>query len=123
MATRSTIKFIEHNKIIASIYKHWDGYIENLGIEIAEFLKDKKIICGISNQTMEQGYANGMGCLAAQFIKHIKEKIGDVYMANSDCYDEEYNYKISHNGEDFIIEVNDIFKGTPQQLLTFKEEE
>ena len=123
MATRSTIKFIEHDKIIASIYKHWDGYIESLGIEIAEFLKDKKIICGISGQTMEQGYANGMGCLAAQFINHIKDKIGDIYMTNSDCYDEEYNYKIFHNGEDFIIEVNDIFKGTPQQLLTFKEEE
>jgi len=43
-------------------------------------------------------YANGAGCLAAQFIQHIKAKypLGNVYMTcpRVQLQDEEYGYEV-----------------------------
>ena len=50
MGTRSTIKFYrnKHNEkpnvCVASIYQQYDGYISGVGHELANFLKDKKVI-------------------------------------------------------------------------------
>ena len=119
MATRATIKFINNNEVIASIYKHWDGYPSGLGISIVNWLSDKVIISGISGQTMEEGFANGIDCLAAQFIKTFKTHIGDLYMCPV-TQKEEYNYTISLDEKSqFVIEINDIFKGSPKELIEF----
>ena len=120
MATRGTVKFIEDDEIIASIYIHWDAYISELGYKLANWLNTKKMLNGISGQTMESGFANGIGCLAAQFIKEFKREIGGLYMYPNNA-EEEYNYKISYINNKFIITVNNIFKGTVDELLNFKE--
>ena len=123
MGTRSTIKFYSEfndDTVIASIYKQFDGYIDCVGHELANFLKDKKVINGISGQLMEDGFANGMGCLAAQFIAENKNAIGGFYMTNEND-EQEYNYKVKLLNDKLIIEVDD-FIGTPEELLNYKED-
>jgi hypothetical protein len=126
MGTRATVKFYseydeEKKSPILNVYHQWDGYIEGVGHELANFLLNKKIINGISNQTMQEGYANGMGCLAAQYVAEIKTVIGSVYITSIE--DEGYyNYKVYFENDKLIIEVDE-FKGTPIQLLGYNEKE
>lgn len=122
MGTRSTTHFkSEHsNKIVCSIYEQFDGYIEGTGHDLANFLKNKKIINGISgSHNLDSNTANGISCLAAQWIKHRKDRVGGVYMTHSEAR-ESFNYFVSFDGTDIIIEV-DKFKGTPEELLAYEE--
>jgi len=124
MGTRSTIKFyseFNQEEVLVSVYQQHDGYIDGAGHELAGWLNTKKMINGIHFQTMEEGYANGMGCLAAQFIKEFKIRIGGFYIGKIDGK-EEYNYEVRLIDNELIITVDDIFKGTPSELLEFNEE-
>lgn len=123
MGTRSTIKFYEEGSKtpILSVYQQYDGYIDGVGHDLAKWLKNKKIVNGFTmGQTKENGYANGMGCLAAQFVADHKTEIGGFYITNSED-EQEYNYKVTHKKGDFVIEVNgNQFKGSPDELLEIK---
>lgn len=124
MGTRSTVKFyseFDQEKVLVSVYQQHDGYIDGVGHELAEWLISKKMINGIQHQTMEEGYANGMGCLASQFIANFKTRIGSLYIGTIDGK-ESYNYHVRLIDGKLIIEVDDIFKGTPQELLDFNEQ-
>lgn len=119
MGTRSTVKFYcEHNqKPILCVYQQFDGYIEGAGHTLANFLKEKKMINGINSETMEEGYANGMGCLAAQYVAFSKNEIGGFYLTDEDD-SQDYNYHVKLVDNELIIEVDD-FKGSPLQLLSY----
>jgi hypothetical protein len=83
-------------------------------------LKIKKIINGITDKTtMERGYANGMECLVAQFIRENKTCIGSLYIQSIDS-STEYDYEVRYIDDTFIIKV-DNFEGTPEELLKYKE--
>ena len=87
---------------------------------MANFLKDKKVINGIgTGQTMEGGFANGMGCLAAQYVASKKTKIGGFYLTTADD-SQEYDYEVRLIDDRIIISVDD-FKGTPEELLNYNE--
>lgn len=121
MGTRSTVAFIDNGQCIAKIYQQYDGYISGVGHELAEWLKGKTIVNGF-NSTHEDGrHANGMGCLAAQYIADHKQGIGGFYMTSVDDA-QEYNYIVTHDGRQFNVKVDDIFDGTPDELLKFSEE-
>lgn len=123
MGTRSTIKFYDLQdqlQPVASIYHQYDGYISSKGYQLANWLKDKKILNGFGNQVIEEGYANGMSCLAAQYIKDFKTRLGGLYMTYPDDL-QDYNYEIRYINGEIIIKVDDIFEGTPDELLNFKE--
>jgi len=138
MGTRSTTKFIEKRgeKLIplVNIYQQWDGYIEGKGYDLVDFLKSKTIINGISYGQDTFDYANGFGCLIAQYIKEFKEDVGGLYITALDDK-QEYNYEVifdedkyfsgNYNSIDdlIIIKVDTIFEGTPSELLEFKESE
>lgn len=125
MGTRSTVKFYsEFNQKtpILSVYQQYDGYISGVGHELANWLKDKKIINGFGSQTMEDGFANGMGCLAAQYVAAHKSEIGGFYLTTPDDT-QSYNYTVHLIDGKLIIVVDDIFKGTPEELLAFEESE
>ena len=117
MGTRSTVKFYdEQDQPVLSVYQQYDGYISGVGHELAEFLKGKNVVNGFnSTQTMETGYANGIGCLAAQYVAAHKTKIGGFYLTTADN-EQEYNYKVRLIDGKLLIEVDD-FKGTPEELL------
>lgn len=124
MGTRSTIKFYSEfsEEPILSVYQQYDGYISGVGHSLANWLKDKKIVNGFNvGQTLEKGYANGMGCLAAQFVAAHKTEIGGLYISTLDD-EQEYNYHVRLRDGVFEITVGD-FTGSPEELLAYNEDE
>lgn len=130
MGTRSTTKFIrkrgEKLEPLVNIYQQYDGYIEGVGHEIAEFILSKKIINGIGYGQDTEEYANGFECLIAQFIRDFKTRVGGLYITPMDDV-EEYNYEvICDDNNEITIKVTNwnnalIFNGTPIELLAYKE--
>ena len=138
MGTRSTIKFIEKTAEgkeiqLINIYQQYDGYIEGVGYQLANFLINKKLVNGIPMYNKNVNIANGLGCLIAQFIKEFKTDVGGLYIEAPDL-NEEYNYYVYFDSQHyfdglvnvFYIKVKDynnnlIFAGTPKSLLKFKE--
>jgi hypothetical protein len=135
MGTRSTVKFYENGGCVASVYQQYDGYIRGVGLDLAKFLSRKKIINGFGSQTMDE-YANGVGCLAAQYIAEIKTQIGNVYMTTEKDI-EEYNYKVTIDDDmDLTVVVEEetyglnsewsvieTFSGTVAEFLEYCESE
>jgi hypothetical protein len=121
MGTRSTVKFYQDQQIVASIYQQYDGYISGVGYDLAKWLKTKTVVNGFSAETMEAGFANGMGCLAAQYVRENKVKIGGFYMTTVDD-EQEYNYEVRLVDDGFEITVEG-FKGSPDELLNYVEPE
>ena len=146
MGTRSKTSFIkkvgDKREHLVSVYQQFDGYIEGVGHEIANYILNKEIINGISlgdKETTKK--ANGYTCLIAQFIRDFKTDIGGLYITTQDDI-QEYNYDIvfdndlyfsntfNINSVDtnkyFEVVVTDwhgrvIFEGTLKELLDFKE--
>ncbi len=127
MGTRSTIRFTdERNTPYVTIYQQYDGYIDGVGHELAQFIAERQIVNGFSDRNALQ--ANGIGCLIAQFIAKFKDGVGNLYVDPIDSFGEEdYNYLVVVK-DDNSVEItvdrwgeNVIFKGTPQQLLEFEE--
>ena len=139
MGTRSTMKFIRkgNNKLtpLVSIYRQYDGYVDGVGHELAKWLLDKNIVNGFGISADITKLANGFGCLIAQYIRDFKTEPGYLYITDMDNKGE-YNYEVIfdddkyfrgiHNVDDLItIKVDSYpnFKGTPSELLSFKESE
>lgn len=142
MGTRSKTSFIKRigdkRECLVSVYQQYDGYIEGVGYEIANYILSKKIINGICGDTKDK--ANGFGCLIAQFIRDFKTDVGGLYIITEDDT-QEYNYNVIfdsdlyYNGDFFTdkntndyfeIEVIDwnnklLYKGDLNGLLEFKE--
>ena len=132
MGTRATIKIARReegvsfsekpDKYIVSIYNHYDGYPEGLGMKLANYLEGTKIVNGLGKNN--EDVFNGLGCLAASLIAELKDGPGNIYIENPEnkhsWIDYEYfvwgdNYKsiwisIFSNGEC-------IFVGKPNKLL------
>jgi len=81
MATRGIVRFAkreegvsfnEHpEKIHTQIYHHYDSYPDHLGVGLAKFLSDIRVVNGLGSHKGDR-LANGMGCLVAQVITHLK---------------------------------------------------
>jgi len=69
---------------------------------------------------MEGGYANGMGCLAAQYVAKHKTRIGGLYLTSPNDF-QGYDYEVRLINGKIEIKVLDIFTGTPEELLEFEE--
>lgn len=131
MGTASTITIMDSkmNKYVC-IYQHYDGYIDGVGHQLAEWLDKHTLINGISGQTMEEGFCNGLGCMVAQFIHDMKTEIGNFYIEPCNCKtQEDYNYTViidERTGKIAICvyrwdDVKPIFKGTPKDLLKLSD--
>jgi hypothetical protein len=136
MGTRSTIAFIDkrvakniYENEIVRIYQQYDGYPSGVGLKLANWLKDKTVVNGFSmNQTMDNGFCNGIGCMSAQFIHDFKTDIGGLYITDHDDT-EDYNYKvvvtydIPSDTHEITLEAyrwddnTPFFSGTPQEFI------
>ena len=135
MSTRSLVRFAtreegvsfsEHpERVEVQVYKHYDGYPEGHPLDLAKFLKDFTIGNGIPYPEPDK-MANGLGCLAAQYIAAFKMKPGDLYVENSDTEhgDIEYiTYVWGTENKDIWMSIFDtyedkcIFVGEPEQLI------
>lgn len=118
-------------KSYVNMYRQFDGYMEGMGVDLAEFLLPFTIVNGISLNE-DRKIANGSGCLAAQLVAHFKEAAGGIYLHQTEgkpgaCW-EEYIYTIfitdDQKKDNIIIAVYDVWKkdtifvGNPAELLT-----
>lgn len=133
MGTRSLTVFVEEDGTeIVVMYRQFDGYLEGMGKDLAEFLDGIKLVNGIPMGTTKR-LANGMGCLAAQAIADFKTEVGNVYLypaGTRDC-GEEFIYTVypqadGRGGDDVVPFIraqeaysssNIIFEGTANALL------
>lgn len=123
MGTRSTTMIIEKDgekeTPLCKLYIQYDGYESGVGLSIAKFSKDMKILNGFNSQKAGEA-ANGAGCYAAQLISHLKEnRIGNVYVTNLED-SQEYNYEIIvEAGEPITMRVDndDNFNGTAAEFV------
>ena len=135
MSTRSLVRFAtreegvsfsEHpERVEVQVYKHYDGYPQGHPLELAKFLKDFKIVNGIPYPDPDR-VANGLGCLAAQYVAAFKMKAGDLYLEHQDTdhYDVEYiTYVWGTEYKDIWMSIfaasedTAMFVGKPQQLI------
>ena len=144
MGTRSlTHVYNDDGQILTTVYRQFDGYPEGHGKDLAEFLSPFVLVNGIPLGDPRK-LANGMGCLAAQLIAHLKEGADGIYLnvpgsrngGEEFVYDgEEFVYEIRPDGESFRVTVirtgwknsyvpanredSVLFGGTVPQLLEF----
>lgn len=121
MGTRSLTVFQESSgKEIAVLYRQYDGYREGHGEELIEFLKNKKIVNGISLGNNKNNAFNGMSCLAASVIAHFKNDIGGFYLypAKTRNIGEEYIYIVKGNeGDAQATVIMDSCDGEEEKIL------
>lgn len=97
MGTRClTFVYNESYDPVVCVYRQFDGYPGGHGKELAEFLKDRKVINGIPPEKQMQKASNGMECLAASLIAELKTDIGNIYLfpTNSKDCNQDYEYHI-----------------------------
>ena len=93
MGTRSLTRIIPrqeglaydkaHNRAelsLVNIYQQYDGYPDYMAVEYAKWLENISIGNGLGKDPELNKYANGVGCFAAQFIKHFKDRPGCLYL-------------------------------------------
>jgi len=107
MGTRSVTTIEDEGKPLLKIYKQYDGYVEGgLGEELIDFLRVRRVVNGYSMKDQEDRAFNGLGCLAASIVAHLKDGIGNVYIqALDDDYEGAYNYFISEDGGRLYIRM------------------
>jgi len=94
MGTRARINIFKGNQILVSIYRQMDGYPDGLGTEVAEFAASLSLVNGLGFE--KRPVANGMGCFAAQLIKHLKDGPGSIHIRSTgpESHGEEYVYNL-----------------------------
>jgi hypothetical protein len=118
MGTRSLTAFIikgKEDKEFVTVYRQFDGYPEGHGLHLAEFL----------NQGEHLTY-NGMGCLSAQVVAHLKEGWGNIHLEIPETrgVGEEYIYEVyTDNKGNINMSCFDVWKGktifvgTPEKFI------
>ena len=121
MGTRATVKFFEQygpeSVCICSVYHQYDGDLAWVGYDLAYLLQNRKIINGFGWGMDMSQYANGIGCLAAQYVAKVKTELGNVYMTSPDNT-QNYDYRI----ETRIVEDKEVLHITVHhfEMLLFQ---
>lgn len=111
---------------LVNIYQQYDGYPDYMAVEYAKWLEGLSVGNGISGSDKLGEFANGPGCLAAQFIQKFKTRAGGLYLSPIDN-DEgwvQYIYTLlPKEGHDTYMTIYDtyeekvIFVGKPDAVL------
>lgn len=111
---------------IINMYRQMDGYPSGHGSELADFLKDIKLVNGLSSDDNVK-VANGAGCLAAQLVAHFKEGPGSIYLyptTSTDCC-QAYEYHITADFDSHELSVacvgldGPLFKGSVAEFAAW----
>ena len=124
MGTRCLTVFKNlQDKEIAVLYRQYDGYLSGHGLELANFLKNKKIVNGIQDEN--KNLFNGMECLTAQVVEHFKTKPGGFYLYPTGTRNlwEDYIYIVSGEiGKEPNIKV-DSFEGAASEYQNWLDKQ
>lgn len=122
MGTRALTFVYENHAPLVNIYTHYDGYPSGHGAALAQILKNRVLVNGISDP-LQENVSNGMGCLAATIVAKLKTGIGGAYLYSLRDRDagQEYEYHIYDNRvvvKDYYKNIN-IFDGTWNEFYDF----
>ena len=132
MGTHSLITFIDGDQAITTVYRQFDGYPSGRGKELATFLASKRMVNGYMNDFGPiRTEANGMGCLAAQWIAHEKDGVGNVYIYPPDIEDNdcgaEFHYWVSGDGSKpltvAVTADEPLFEGNVDEFVAWVEDQ
>ena len=110
--------------------------------KMARWLLGKYCICNMSGASYAGAkYFDGLGCLAAQFIKKFKNGVGDLYIIDNQFPTSDYNYVIAmddikwfgapedgYPADDVLtigmtgVKHGSLFKGKPSELVKYINE-
>jgi hypothetical protein len=96
MGTRCLTRVFDGDREICTLYRHYDGYPEGHGRELADFVSTKRLVNGYSSRSTLRrvAMANGAGRMAAMIVVHFAEDDIDIMPpGTSDCW-EEYEYHV-----------------------------
>jgi len=130
MGTRSLTYFYEEEQAnpFMCMYRQFDGYPEGHGAELGEFLAKFTIVNGFGTGDKAGSHANGMGCLAAQYIAHVKTEIGNHYIVEPSLQKDswqEFEYHVYPDRVEVLACYNDgqlIFSGSYKALAKWAKE-
>lgn len=120
MGTRAlTFVYDESKNPVLCLYSQWDGYPSGHGQDLAAFLDSIQLINGFTGK--ETGpVANGMGCLAALLVSHLKKEVGSYYIVDPGVdHGQDYEYHIYEKEVVVKDPAHIIFKGDWHQLSEF----
>ena len=109
MGTRALVAFLnEDNEEFCLLYVQMDGYPEGLGMALAQFLQDGHLVNGYMLGSKAKQF-NGMGCLAAQVVAHLKDGVGNHYLMTpmSRDHGEEWIYTIYQKDKKVYMRVKE----------------
>lgn len=123
MGTHATTKVEVRGKTVVNMYRHYDGYFDGHGAELANFLNGIRLVNGIPVGSDRTTMANGMDDLAALMVAHFKKEAGDFYLAQLDN-DEEYDYTVYEKDGKVRMKCRYdgkvVFDGTPSEFLVWE---
>lgn len=119
MGTRSLVHFVDNFRdketVLVTVYRQFDGYLEGRGLELGNFLAERQLVNGVpmGGNGDPRTMANGIGCLAAQWIACEKDGTGGVYIlapGANDCW-EEYTYWVRDLDGEIEVEAYSNYSG------------
>lgn len=127
MGTRSLIHFKENGVHLVTVYQQFDGYPDGVGKRLIEFLDKITIINGIGGgQETPEKYANGMNCLAAQFIAKYKTRVGGLYIFPKAATKQNYDYTVDYVNGEIQLTIKEytkrLFKGNIKEAVKYLDE-
>ena len=143
-----TVSFITENDVNSDVPPILRVYLNThnspskfLGFskKMAKWLLGKYCICNMSGKAYTgTKYFDGLGCLAAQFIKEFKNGVGDLYVIDNKFPASDYNYVIAMDDikwfgapedgypADDVLTIGvtaaaheELFKGKPSELVDY----
>jgi len=122
----SAKELYDDERVLCSFLRHWDGYPSVAGQDLANWLKDKKLVNGMGDEFIEGRDFNRAGTIVIPLMMHIQSKSGaEVIPIGADDYGEEYTYDIFFRDNEFIIKVTDTYTYKSETVLAkdFKGQE
>ena len=81
MGTRGNVVVQDRGENLVRIYRQFDSYLSGMGAGLKEMLGEQpRIVNGYGSGDDSPLAFNGMGCLAAYVIAHLKDGIGNIYI-------------------------------------------
>jgi hypothetical protein len=110
-----------------AVYEQYDGYPDGVGLQLAGFLRSRRLCNGFPLQVPESPathWANGVSCLAAQFIAEFKKEAGGLYLFHPDEAEEQWTYEVdaADNRPMTVAVINshqEQFRGDVEQFAEF----
>ena len=104
MGTPAIITFMDDNQPCANVYLNSDGYPSWAGVRLGKWVEKFTVGNGVPLGAKTGEYANGMGCLAAQYVSEMKDRVGDVYLiSDASSWFADYCYTVELNRDNKIM--------------------